>query len=163
MPKTYRLSRARRLINAMFAAMTRLGIGKPYRHILTVRGRKTGRPHSTPVDVIEDGGKRWLVAGYGMTNWVRNLRAARQATISRGGRDEIVRAIETTGSATVPVLRRYYADVPVTRRYFDMTADSPDDAVLREAASHPVFEVRAHPSSHRRPSRGGPRPARSHL
>jgi len=68
--------------------MTRLGLGASYRFILTVPGRKTGHLYSTPVDVIEAAGERWLVAGYGPAGWVRNARAAREVTLSRGGRSE---------------------------------------------------------------------------
>jgi hypothetical protein len=53
MAKTYRLSPGARLINSLFRALTRLGLGASYRHILTVPGRKTGRVYSTPVDIIE--------------------------------------------------------------------------------------------------------------
>ena len=73
-----------RLVNWVFAGMTRAGAGASYRLILTVRGRRTGRPRSTPVDVIETDGDRWLVAGYGPTSWVLNARAAGEATLRRG-------------------------------------------------------------------------------
>jgi uncharacterized protein (TIGR02391 family) len=74
--KVYKLSLGTRLINWTFRVMTRMGVGASYRHILTVPGRKTGQLHSTPVDVLELAGHRWLVAGYGPANWVRNARAA---------------------------------------------------------------------------------------
>ena len=73
MAKTYRLTRGTRLVNALFRILTRLGMGASYRHILTVPGRKTGRLYSTPVDVIELEGERWLVAGYGPASWVTTL------------------------------------------------------------------------------------------
>src|ERR1051325_10420044 len=75
MAKTYRRHLGTRLINWWFRTLTTLGLGAPYRQMLTVPGRKTGRLHSTPVDVIEVGGQRWLVAGYGPANWVLNTRA----------------------------------------------------------------------------------------
>jgi hypothetical protein len=62
MAKRYRVGFGARIINEMFSAMTRLGLGASYRHIVGVRGRKTGRMYSTPVDVMEQGGDRWLVA-----------------------------------------------------------------------------------------------------
>ena len=65
MARTYRLSPGTRAVNWVFAAMTTAGVGASCRHILTVRGRTTGRPHSTPVDVIDAAGHRWLVAGCG--------------------------------------------------------------------------------------------------
>lgn len=78
MAKTYRAGSGTRMVNRVFLVMTRLGIGKGYRHILTVRGRKTGRPFSNPVDVMQSDGQRWLVAAYGVTSWVRNTRKAGQ-------------------------------------------------------------------------------------
>ena len=36
MAKTYRMSRATRLINSLFRTLTRFGLGASYRHILTV-------------------------------------------------------------------------------------------------------------------------------
>lgn len=59
MSKTYQLTTGTRLINNVFACMTRAGVGAPHRHILTVRGRKTGRLYSVPVDVVEAAGHRW--------------------------------------------------------------------------------------------------------
>jgi len=73
--KTYRKSHATRLINSLSRTLTRFGLGPPYLHILTVQGRKTGRPYSTPVDVLELDGQRWLVAPYGPVSWVANARA----------------------------------------------------------------------------------------
>jgi F420H(2)-dependent quinone reductase len=74
--ETYKRNLGTRLINSLFRLLTRLGLGASHRHILTVSGRKTGRPYSTPVDVIEVGNERWLVAGYGPASWVKSVRAA---------------------------------------------------------------------------------------
>ena len=104
MAKTYRLSFGARLVNAVFRLMTRVGLGASYRYILTVPGRKTGRPYSTPVDAIEVAGDRWLVAGYGPTGWVRNARAAGEVTLSRGGRSEKFKVDE----AHAPTAIRYF-------------------------------------------------------
>ena len=57
MARTYRVTPGTRLINEVFAVMTRAGVGVSYRHILTVRGRKTGKLYSTPVDVLEVAGR----------------------------------------------------------------------------------------------------------
>src|SRR5919198_3008905 len=156
MAKRYEVSAATRAVNAFFSAMTRAGLGKSYRHILTVRGRRTGQFHSTPVDVMADDGHRWLVAGYGGPNWVRNLRSAGEATLQRGRRLETVRATELDPADSVPVLRQYLAEVPVTRSYFDMTTDSPDDVAIAEASRHPVFEIRHAPTDATHRLRQGP-------
>ena len=141
MAKTYRLGRTNRLINLLFRALTRLGIGAPYRHILTVTGRKTGRVYSTPVDVIELDGSRYLVAGYGPAGWVRNTRAARKVTLSRGRRTARFDVVEPELQQAIPVLRKYIAEIRVARAYFDAEADSPDDAIAAELQRHAVFRL----------------------
>ena len=141
MAKTYRLNVGARLINSIFRLMTRVGVGASYRYILTVPGRKTGRLYSTPVDVIEVSGDRWLVAGYGPANWTRNARAAGEVTLSRGGRSERFRITEATAQMAIPVLRAYIAEIKVTRAYFDASADSPDHLLAAEQTRHPVFRL----------------------
>ncbi|GAA4630816.1 nitroreductase family deazaflavin-dependent oxidoreductase [Actinoallomurus vinaceus] len=141
MAKTYRVGAGTRLINLVFAVMTRLGRGKDYRHILTVRGRKTGEPRSTPVDVMQNGDQRWLVAAYGVTNWVHNARAAGEVEIARGRHRETLRVVELAPEDSVPVLRQYLREVPVTRAYFDVTLDSTDEQFAAEASRHPVFRL----------------------
>jgi deazaflavin-dependent oxidoreductase (nitroreductase family) len=139
--KRYRLHAVNRAVNAVFRTMTRLGVGAGFRHVLTVRGRKTGRVYSTPVDVMEYGGSRWLVAGYGVVSWVWNVRASGEVRLSRGGRAANYLAEEVHGAPAVPVLRQYMRDVPVTRRYFDVKPDASDAAVLAELPRHPVFRL----------------------
>jgi deazaflavin-dependent oxidoreductase (nitroreductase family) len=141
MAKTYRLNFGTRLINSVFRLMTRLGLGASYRHILTVPGRKTGRLYSTPVDVINVAGDRWLVAGYGPVSWVRNARAAGEVTLSRGGNSETLKVEEATAPAAIPVLRAYIDEIRVTRPYFDASPDSPDDAIAAELKRHAVFRL----------------------
>lgn len=68
---------------------------------LTVPGRKSGEPRSTPLLCVpHDGG--WLVAGsyFGgprMPVWVHNLRSADTAEVSLGGRTRRVLARELEG------------------------------------------------------------------
>jgi deazaflavin-dependent oxidoreductase (nitroreductase family) len=141
MAKTYRLSPGTRLINLLFRGLTRLGVGASYRHILTVPGRKTGRLYSTPVDIIELEDQRWLVAGYGPTSWVRNVRAAGEVTLSRGLHSDRFEVEEVPPATAVPVLRRYMSEIRVTRAYFDANPDSTDEAIAAELPRHPVFRL----------------------
>src|SRR5215813_6058119 len=62
--------------------------------LLTVRGRKSGLPRTTPVTLCEYAGRRGLISPFGETDWARNLRAAGEATISRGRWQEAVAAVE---------------------------------------------------------------------
>ncbi|MET8687200.1 nitroreductase/quinone reductase family protein [Streptomyces sp. NPDC004732] len=141
MAKAYRMNAGTRMINRVFHAMTRRGIGKAYRYNLSVRGRKSGRVYSTPVDVMSAGGERWVVAAYGVSEWVRNARAAGQLGLSRGGSSETVRVVELGPAESVPVLRQYWREVPVTRPYFDVTDESTDEEFAAEVARHPVFRL----------------------
>src|SRR5437867_12340239 len=72
-----------RLSNEIFGLLVALGLGLPHNHLLIVRGRKTGRVHLTPVNVLRFRGKRYLVAGRGRTQWVRNAEAAGEVSLLR--------------------------------------------------------------------------------
>lgn len=140
MAKTYRLSAFGRFGNTMSAMMIRLGIGPAGMHLLTVRGRKSGLPRTTPVNLIEDQGRRWLVAPYGEVSWVRNVRAAGEVELRRGASTERCLAREATTEEAVPVLRSYLRQLRlVVGSYFDVTPSSPDAAFIAEAPCHPVF------------------------
>ncbi len=129
MAKTYRRHLGTRLINWWFRSLTKFGLGASYRQILTVPGRKTGRPHSTPVDVIEVGGDRWLVAGYGPANWVLNTRAHAEVMLSRGGHSQTYKVEEVGADDAIPVLRKNIAQIRVTRPYFDASPNSSDEGL----------------------------------
>jgi len=73
--------------------------------LITVRGRKTGLPRTTPVALVDLDGRRWVIGTFGETNWVRNLRSAGEATLTVGRRKEDVRANELTGEARVGFFR----------------------------------------------------------
>jgi deazaflavin-dependent oxidoreductase (nitroreductase family) len=141
MTKTYRLSPATRLANVVFGALTRRGRGAGYRYILTVEGRRSGVARSTPVDVMDVDGQRWLVAPYGDVNWVRNARAAGEVELSRGGRSTRWTAVEVRGRDAVPAIRQYILSVPVTAAYWEVDADSPEEAVAAASEQHPAFRL----------------------
>jgi deazaflavin-dependent oxidoreductase (nitroreductase family) len=119
-------------VNALIKLLTRVGLAGRHTYVLTVRGRKTGRPHSTPVTLIEDG-DRWLVAPYGEVGWVRNVRAAGQVELSRKGRSEMLYVEEVRPEEAARVLREY----------FTVTPDTPLKDFQTEAARHPVFRLTA--------------------
>ena len=141
MAKTYPGGLAVRIINVPFSVMARLGIGRPDRHVLTVPGSRSGKLRSTPVNVMEESGQRWLVAPYGVVGWVRNVRAAGTATLRRGGRSEAVTVTELAPSDAAPVLRKYLREVADVRAYLEVTADSSDEELAVAAQDHPAFLV----------------------
>ena len=93
------------------------------------------------MDVIEAGGHRWLVAGYGPAHWVLNARGPGEVTLSRGGRSETYKVEETGAGDAVPVLRKYIAEIRVTRPYFDASPNASDEAVAAELSRHAVFRL----------------------
>lgn len=58
--REYRMRRGDRVGNAIFGVLARAGIGPA--HLLTTRGRRTGRPHTIPVILVQRDEQRWLVA-----------------------------------------------------------------------------------------------------
>jgi deazaflavin-dependent oxidoreductase (nitroreductase family) len=140
MAKTYRMNAFTRLGNVVSSAMIRLGMGPSGMHLLRVRGRKTGVPRVTPVNLIKHDGRRWLVAPYGEVAWVRNARAAGEAELLRGSAVEHARLREATAEEAAPVLRSYLQQLRlVVGSYFDVTPSSSDADFAAEASRHPVF------------------------
>jgi deazaflavin-dependent oxidoreductase (nitroreductase family) len=108
-------------------------------YLLTVRGRKSGQPRTVPLVILERNGRRYLASPYGIVNWVRNLRAAGEATLTRGRRSETVTAKELPTDEAALVLREDVRAGNPFARYFGVTASSPLEEFERAAASHPLF------------------------
>ena len=140
MERYYRLTLPRRLVNLLVRPLVRLGIVLRHTYVLSVPGRRTGRRYSTPVTLVEDGG-RWLVAPYGERNWVKNARAAGWVELSRAGRTERVRVTPAGIDEAAPVLKRYVNGVPSTRRFFTADPSAPVSEFAAEADGHPVFRI----------------------
>jgi deazaflavin-dependent oxidoreductase (nitroreductase family) len=143
MMKTFHRTFIDRLNDAFIATLLRLGIKIGAASLLTVRGRKSGQPHTVPVLVVEQDGQRWLVAPYGVVQWVRNIRAAGTATLTHGRRSETIAVNELSAQEAAPVLKQYLAlqRAADIQKYFDATKDSPIEDFEREAARHPVFSI----------------------
>jgi deazaflavin-dependent oxidoreductase (nitroreductase family) len=139
--RPYRKSLWRRGLNTLVRPLARIGLTGPRTYLLTVPGRVSGRPWSTPVSIVRAGEERWLVAPYGERNWVRNARAAGWVELRRGRRRERLRVEELGPERAAPVLREYYRLGRVTRPFFGVSLDSPDDAWIEEASRHPVFRL----------------------
>src|ERR671922_1733352 len=84
----------RKVFNRIVAALTRLGISVWGSRVLEVRGRKTGEPRRTPVNLLVLDGTRYLVAPRGHTQWVRNLRVSGEGRLRLGRKLEPFRASE---------------------------------------------------------------------
>lgn len=85
----------------------RLGLSMKGARVLSVRGRKSGEWHSTPVNPLSFKGQRYLVAPRGETQWVRNIRVSRAGRLTVGGKTEDVRVEEVPDHEKPPILRAY--------------------------------------------------------
>ena len=131
-----------RLFSRLFGLLVGLGLGFAHNYQLEVRGRRSGRLYSTPVDVLEHGGRRFLVAGRGETQWVRNARASGQVTLRKGPRGEACRLRALSDAEKPEVLKAYLDRFKMTvQRYFPIPAGSPVQSFAPVAAGYPVFEL----------------------
>jgi len=146
------VSRAPSLVSVLNPLIRRLlGAGMPFgpNVLLTVRGRTSGVPRTFPVAVMEAGGRRFVLSPFGEVNWVRNLRAAGEAVVSSGGRQESFDGVEIPPEEGGPILREALAPYVHSRvlskvlgRFFNLgSASTPEDYVA-EARRHPMFELR---------------------
>jgi deazaflavin-dependent oxidoreductase (nitroreductase family) len=146
MPPNDRYIKAKKstnVFNEMVARLTRLGISVYGSRLLTVRGRKSGRLYSTPVNPLTFQGQRYLVAPRGHTQWVRNLRAAGAGELRVGRRRERFTARELEDADKPPVLRAYLKrwrwEVGVF--FGGIGPGAPEDQLLRIASGYPVFHI----------------------
>jgi deazaflavin-dependent oxidoreductase (nitroreductase family) len=121
------------------------GVPLGFNGLLTVSGRKSGQPRTTPVAIIAVAGRRWVWAPWGDVQWVRNLRAAGRATITVRRRNEAVTATELDPTQRVAFFRDILG--PLARGipfgvWFIRTVDQVDlDDPLAAAEGRPVFEL----------------------
>jgi len=132
------------VFNNAVAGATRLGISVWGSRVLEVKGRKTGAPRRTPVNLLALGDTTYLVAPRGEAQWVRNVRVAGgRLDLLLGRRRTHYMATELFDEEKVPVLRAYLerwkAEVGV---FFDgVGPNSTDEEVAAIAAMHPVFAI----------------------
>jgi hypothetical protein len=65
---------------AKFLLAARVPLG--FNGLITVRGRTSGLPRTTPLAIIDVSGRRWVWAPWGEVHWVRNLRVEPAASRS---------------------------------------------------------------------------------
>jgi deazaflavin-dependent oxidoreductase (nitroreductase family) len=131
-----------RLLNSAIGALLRLGVGLPDMRVLEVRGRKSGRLYSLPVDLLPLDGRLYLVAPRGRTEWVRNAEAGGTVTLRRGRRVEQYRLQPVSDAEKPPVLEAYLARYHrQVQRFFPLPRGSPVEAFAPLAARYPAFRL----------------------
>src|SRR5271166_6119673 len=128
-----------RTFNRTFGLLVGLGFGLKHNYLLQVRGRKSGKLYSTPIDLLEMDGKRFLVAPRGRTQWVRNAEASGEVTLKRGSFRQNFR-LRAIPDAEKPELLKAYLDrfKTTVQRYFPVPAGSDVQAFANITANFPV-------------------------
>lgn len=158
MARPYRVTTQVRFSNAINAFLVRWGIQMGSTSLLMVRGRKSGRLIETPISIFVQEGKRYLIAPYGVVNWVRNLRAAGgEAALIRGRNSEKIEAVELEPASAALVFREAMRSGPegiptvfarmyvrfTLSKYMSIAVDASLEEFEREVLAHPVFLVQS--------------------
>ena len=133
----------RNVFNRFVAFLTRRGVSVMGSRVLAVKGRTSGEWRTTPVNLLELDGRRYLVSPRGEGQWVRNIRVAGGGELRVGSRAESFRARELDDQEKVPVLRAYLKrwKVEVGIFFEGVGPDSTDEQLRAVAPRHPAFEV----------------------
>jgi deazaflavin-dependent oxidoreductase (nitroreductase family) len=133
------------MVNPIARSLLAAGVPLGFNGLITIHGRKSGLPRTTPVAIIEVAGRRWVWAPWGEVQWIRNLRAAGRATITVRRRKEDVSATELGPTERVAFFRDVLG--PLARRIplgyrFIRIADGVDlDDPSGAARGRAVFEL----------------------
>lgn len=146
MSSTARLPRWLKPANRIVKLLHRAGVPLGTIHVITIAGRTSGEPRSTPVSPLTIEGRRYVIAGLANSSWAKNARAAGHGQLSRGRAHEDIDLVEVTD----PALRRrvmaaFPTEVPHGVQFFIRiglvkSADPADFAAASDKVS--VFEIR---------------------
>ena len=120
-------------VNKVMIGMQKLGVpmGEKGPVILVVRGRKSGKPRSTPITPMTVEGKRYVLGGLPGSDWAANLRAAGEAELKQGKTSQHVRVIELPPDEARPLLRLFPVEVPTGVSFMKnaglITGPNPDE------------------------------------
>jgi deazaflavin-dependent oxidoreductase (nitroreductase family) len=141
-PRFEKPNAVERVLNRLFGVLVGLGVGPASTYLLEVHGRRSGRRYSTPVNLLDLEGRRWLVAPRGYTQWVRNAEAVGEINLKRGRRRERFRLRAVPDVEKPRILKAYLDRFKTTvQRYFPAPAGSPPQAFAGVTDRYPVFEL----------------------
>lgn len=131
-----------RVFNRVFGFLVGIGLGFSHNYLLQVKGRKSGKIYSTPIDLLELDGRHFLVAPRGRTQWVRNAEAAGEVTLKNGSARRRFRLRPIPDNDKPPILKAYLDSFKKeVQRYFPVAAGSPVESFRELAESYPAFEL----------------------
>jgi hypothetical protein len=131
-----------RIFGRLLVSLIRIGVVRGHFYVLEVRGRKSGKWVTLPVDPLDHEGRRYLVCARGDSNWVRNARVVGEVTLIRAMRRGAYAVHEVPPGMRPPILKayldRFAAEV---QRFFPVAKGSPVEAFNDLAPNYPVFEL----------------------
>ena len=131
-----------RLFNRVFGVLVSLGFGFKHTYLLEVRGRKSGKLYTMPVDLLTHGGRQYLVAPRGYTQWVRNAQVAGLIRLRKGRQVQEFRLRVLAEAERPPILQAYLAQFRrEVQRFFPVPAGAPVEAFVPLAPRYPAFEL----------------------
>jgi hypothetical protein len=132
-----------RMFGQALKSLVRIGLVRGHFFVLEVRGRKSGRTISLPVDPIELEGRRYLVCARGESNWVRNARVSAEIALVRAMQRRRYAVREIPFEMRPAILKAYLDTFAVeVGRFFPVPRGSPAEAFNDLAPRYPVFELR---------------------
>ena len=131
-----------KLFNQAFGFLVGLGLSPSYNYLLEVKGRKSGKVYSTPVNLHEVNGKQYLVAPRGRTQWVRNAEVSGEVTLKKLGRRRTYRLRPLADAEKPEILKSYLVRYgSMVQRFFPLKPDATLEAFAEIAPGYPAFEM----------------------
>jgi deazaflavin-dependent oxidoreductase (nitroreductase family) len=119
-----------------------LGLSPSYNYLLEVKGRKSGKVYSTPVNLHEVNGKQYLVAPRGRTQWVRNAEVSGEVTLKKRGQRRAYRLRPLADAEKPEILKSYLTRYgSMVQRFFPVKPDATLEAFAEIAPGYPAFEM----------------------
>src|SRR3984893_5751365 len=133
---------AERILGRILTSLVWIGLIRSHFYVLEVRGRKSGKIISLPVDPLDLDGRRYLVSARAESNWVRNVRSAGEVVLAHAMRRHRYAVRELPPSERPPVLKAYLDRfASEVQRFFPVAKGSPVEAFNDLARRYPVFEL----------------------
>ena len=144
MRQPFHMTGGLRVVSTILTTLIRLGLPVGPSALLSVRGRTSGKIYTIPIALVEYNSTSFLVAAFGEVNWVRNIRAAGQAHLTRRRRTEAIGVVELEAREAAPILKQFLREsqrVSFIKPYFRVTLHSSLSDFEQEALHHPVFRI----------------------
>jgi len=131
-----------RAFGQVLMTLVKIGLMRGHFHVLEVRGRKSGRLFSVPVDPLTWEGRLYLVCPRGQSQWVRNAMVAGEITLVRALRRRRYRVDDVPPHLRAPILKAYLdAFAGEVQRFFPVPKGSPVERFNDLAPRYPVFQL----------------------